>query len=133
MATKISAVLLTIGAFLTGNALLAQDAAGAITFYKDVLPIVQKNCQGCHRPGQIGPFSMTSYKETRPWAKAIKNAVAARKMPPWFANPKYGHFDNDRSLSHTEIDTITVWADSGAAEGDVAAVARAVVAVAGNG
>src|SRR5438876_5859599 len=111
MATKISAVVLTIGAFLAGTALVAkpvtEGAEDSLTFYKDVLPIVQKNCQGCHRPGQIGPFSMMSYKETRPWAKAIKNAVAARKMPPWFANPQYGHFDNDRSLTQAEIDTIT--------------------------
>jgi hypothetical protein len=122
MATKISAVVLIIGAFLAGTALVAkpvtEGADGSLTYYKDVLPIVQKNCQGCHRPGQIGPFSLMSYKETRPWAKAIKNAVAARKMPPWFANPQYGHFDNERSLTQAEIDKITAWVDAGAIEGD---------------
>src|SRR5262245_11247470 len=119
MATKISAMVLTIGAFLTGSALLAAEGVDtSLTYYKDVLPIVQKNCQGCHRPGQIGPFSLMSYKEARPWAKAIKNAVEARKMPPWFANPKYGHFDNDRSLSQAEIDTITAWVNGGSIEGN---------------
>ena len=98
--------------------LFALPATAAPTFYKDVLPILQQNCQSCHRPGQIGPFSMLTYKEMRPWAKAIKAAVAERKMPPWFADPKYGHFNNDRSLKQSEIDTITAWVDSGAAEGN---------------
>lgn len=95
-----------------------QGPAGTVTFHKDVVPIVQKNCQSCHRPGQIGPFSMLTYKETRPWAKAIKLAVAARTMPPWSADPRYGHFDNDRSLKQAEIDAVAAWADGGAAEGD---------------
>src|SRR5262245_66596433 len=63
----------------------SQDAGPAVTFHKDVLPVLQKNCQSCHRPGQIGPFSMLTYKETRPWAKAIKQAVVTKAMPPWFA------------------------------------------------
>ena len=65
----------------------SQDAAAPITFHKDVLPVLQKNCQTCHRPGQIGPFSMLTFKDTRPWAKAIKAAVVSRAMPPWFADP----------------------------------------------
>src|SRR5207302_4930388 len=83
--------------FLGGTA-LAQSPSSSVTFTRDVLPILQKNCQGCHRPGQIAPMSLLSYKEARPWAKAMKAAVIARKMPPWFADPKYGHFNNDRSL-----------------------------------
>jgi hypothetical protein len=94
------------------------DQSSPVTFTKDVLPILQKNCQNCHRPGQVAPMSLTTYKETRPWAKAIKAAVTLRKMPPWFADPKYGHFTNDRSLNQSEIDTLVKWADSGAAEGD---------------
>src|SRR5579885_1670812 len=76
-----------------------------ITFTRDVAPLLQKNCQICHRPGEAAPFSMMSYKETRPWAKAIREAVLTRKMPPWFADPHYGKFSNDRSLSPSEIDT----------------------------
>src|SRR5579872_4145126 len=84
----------------TFNALAAEVSStnGAVTFNKDVLPLLQRNCQGCHRPGQIAPMSFLTYDSTRPWAKAIKTAVAMRKMPPWFADPQYGHFANDRSL-----------------------------------
>src|ERR1700731_111326 len=92
--------------------------AADVTFNKDVLPILQKNCQTCHRPGQVAPMSLISYKDARPWAKAIKAAVTTRKMPPWFADPQVGHFTNDRSLKQSEIDTLVQWADSGAAEGD---------------
>ena len=87
-------------------------------FHKDVLPILQKNCQSCHRPGQIAPMSFLTYESVRPWAKAMKAAVVTRKMPPWFADPKYGHFSNDRSLKQSDIDTIVAWADGGAKEGD---------------
>jgi len=93
-------------------------AASDVTFDRDVLPILQKNCQSCHRPGEIGPASFLSYESTRPWAKAIKTAVLTRKMPPWFADPKYGHFANDRRLSDRDIQTLTAWVDAGAPEGD---------------
>src|ERR1700722_15989971 len=74
-------------------------ATSSPTFNKDVLPILQKNCQGCHRPGEVAPMSLISYQDARPWAKAMKVAVVTQKMPPWFADPKYGHFANDRRLS----------------------------------
>jgi hypothetical protein len=108
---------------LAGLAVVAV-AAGATgqssppTFSKDVLPILQKNCQTCHRPGQVAPMSLISYRDARPWAKAIKAAVTTRKMPPWFADPQVGHFTNDRSLKQHEIDTLVQWSDRGAAEGD---------------
>ena len=123
MFTKIRFIACVIGALAAGASILAlpalaQETRPVVTFNKDVLPILQKNCQSCHRPGQIGPFSMLGYKEIRPWAKAIKAAVTTRTMPPWFADPRYGHFINDRSLKQAEIDTITAWVDSGAAEGN---------------
>jgi hypothetical protein len=93
-------------------------AAPAPTFTKDVLPILQEKCQGCHREGEIGPMALMNYDQARPWAKAIKSAVATRKMPPWFADPKHGKFTNDRSLTEKEIDTIVTWADGGAKPGD---------------
>lgn len=96
----------------------AACAAPAPTFNRDVLPILQKNCQSCHRPGEVAPMSLLGYAEARPWAKSIKNAVATRKMPPWFADPAYGHFANDRRLSQADIDTLVAWADNGAPEGD---------------
>jgi hypothetical protein len=88
------------------------------TYSKDVAPIVQARCQGCHRPGEAAPMSFGSYKEVRPWAKAIKEAVALKKMPPWFADPQVGHFKNDTSLSKAEADTIIAWVDAGAPEGN---------------
>src|SRR5579862_1758872 len=90
----------------------------AVTFYKDVAPILERDCQTCHRPGQIAPMSFLTYDSVRPWAKAMRVAVVSRQMPPWFADPKYGPYLNDRSLKQDEIDTIVKWADSGAPEGD---------------
>jgi hypothetical protein len=106
------------GLVFAGCAIGADSSAPPVTFNKDVLPILQRNCQTCHRPGNIAPMSFLTYEGTRPWAKAIKSAVALRKMPPWFADPQYGHYSNDRSLKQSEIDTIVKWADSGAPQGD---------------
>jgi hypothetical protein len=86
------------------------------TFNKNVLPILQKNCQGCHRTGEIAPMSLISYQDARPWAKAIKAAVATKKMPPWFA--ELGHFANDPTLSEADVKTLSAWADNGAPEGN---------------
>lgn len=102
--------------FLLGVSGLA--AAPPATFYKDVLPVLQKNCQECHRPGEAAPMSFLSYAETRPWAKAIRQAVLSKKMPPWFADPHVGKFTNERSLSTAERDMLVAWADSGATAGD---------------
>ncbi len=103
-----------------GAAVAALAATGSqpVSFYKDALPVLQKNCQTCHRPGESGPMSFLTYDSTRPWAKAIKTAVLTKKMPPWFADPHFGKFANDRSLSKAEVDTLTAWADSGAQAGD---------------
>jgi hypothetical protein len=97
---------------------VAADGTAPVTFQKDVLPILQKNCQSCHRPGQIAPMSFLTYDSTRPWAKAMKVAVATKKMPPWFADPQFSHFANDRSLKQTDMDTIAKWVDGGAPEGN---------------
>jgi hypothetical protein len=106
-------------AFALGSAASAADESSAVTFNRDVLPVLQKHCQTCHRTGQAAPMSFLTYNETRPWAKAMKTAVTLRKMPPWFADPQAGHFLNDRSLKQSEIDTIARWADTGAAEGNI--------------
>jgi hypothetical protein len=88
------------------------------TFNKDVLPVLQTHCQNCHRPGEVAPMSFLTYAETRPWAKAMKAAVLSRKMPPWLADAKYGHFQNERRLTEAETRTLVSWADNGAPEGD---------------
>lgn len=103
---------------LSGLLMSAAVFAATPTFNKDVLPILQQNCQQCHRPGEIAPMSLLTYQDARPWAKAIKAAVISQKMPPWFADPKVGHFANDRRLSPAQIQTLVAWADNGAPEGD---------------
>ena len=92
--------------------------AHAVTFYKDVQPVLQQRCQVCHRAGEAAPFSMAAYREVRPWAKAIREAVLTRKMPPWFADAAPGTFSNDNRLSQQEVDTLTSWVDQGAPAGD---------------
>src|SRR5438093_11703329 len=89
-----------------------------VTYSKDVAPILNRRCVECHRAGEVAPMAFTSYKEVRPWAKAIKERVLTRAMPPWFADPHYGDFKNDRRPSQQEIDTIAGWVATGAPEGD---------------
>ena len=107
-----------ISGLLFAFAATAATNPSPVTFTKDVAPVLQKNCQGCHRPGEAAPFSLLTYEQARPWAKAMKEAVLLKKMPPWFADPHFGKFVNDRSLSQREIDTIAAWADAGAPQGD---------------
>src|SRR5215207_4434931 len=99
-----------LGVLGMSGALVAQ-AAVVPTFTKDVARILQANCQECHRPGEIGPFSLLTYEQTRPWASAIKTSVLQRKMPPWHADPHFGKFSNDRSLSQKDIDMLVAWAN----------------------
>jgi hypothetical protein len=106
--------LIALLATLLGSSIAAADTP---TFYKDVLPILQTNCQTCHRPGEVAPMSLITFEQTRPWAKAIQKAVVTKQMPPWFADPKVGHFANERRLSAHDIDTISAWADGGAPAG----------------
>ena len=113
----VRSVLLGIAA--SGLALAATIPAQP-TFYKNVLPLLQTHCQQCHRPGEAAPMSFMTYQSARPWAKAIREAVITRKMPPWPADPHFGKFTNDRSLSRADIDTLVAWADAGAPEGDFA-------------
>ena len=103
---------------LASAAVACNKIPAEVTFYRDVLPVLQKNCQECHRPGEIAQKSFFSYAEVQPLAKAMKESVLARRMPPWFADPHVGRFTNDRSLSGAEMDTIVNWVDSGAREGD---------------
>ena len=100
--------------FLAG----AACAGAAPTFSKDVAPILFNRCVECHRAGEAAPMAFTSYAEVRPWAKAIKQAVLTRKMPPWLADPHYGTFRNDRRMPEDAIQTIAAWVDAGAAEGN---------------
>lgn len=109
----------TILSLLTmAAASIAFAADSHVTFSKDVLPILQKRCQECHRAGEIGPMPLLTYEQVRPWSKAIRAAVITRKMPPWFADRSVGEYANDRSMSEKEIATVVSWADGGAKEGN---------------
>jgi mono/diheme cytochrome c family protein len=97
-------------------------AATPVTFARDVAPILQRACQNCHRPGAIAPMSLVTYQDVRPWARAIKEKVATREMPPWYIDRHIGiqKFKDDPSLSDAEIATIARWVDSGAPQGSAA-------------
>lgn len=115
------AALLVAGTCASISAVRAdspETPAAAVTFSKDVAPIFFKNCVDCHRPGEIAPMSLLSYKEARPWARSIRDKVSKRQMPPWDADPHYGQFSNDRRLSQQDLDTIIAWVDQGAKEGN---------------
>src|SRR5262245_59566013 len=104
----VSGAALTVVAILYLTAPAVSQQPAAPTFTKDVAPIFQEKCQSCHRPGYIAPMSLVTYEEARPWAKAIKERVIARQMPPWHLDKTVGiqKFTNDRSLSDEQISTI---------------------------
>src|SRR5437667_11647692 len=97
-------VALMFGSLMASGVALAAD--NPPTFYKDVLPILQTNCQTCHRPGEVAPMSLISYEDARPWARSIKTKTQAKQMPPWFADAEFGLFSNERKLSAHEIDVL---------------------------
>jgi hypothetical protein len=94
------------------------SAAATPTFYRDVLPILQQHCQRCHRAGEIGPMPLVTADQARRWSGKIKEKVRARQMPPWFADPAYGRFSDDPSLTGQEIVALSAWADAHAPLGD---------------
>jgi hypothetical protein len=100
------------------RAAMSGAATNSPSFYRDVLPILEQRCQGCHRVGEIGPMPLVTYDEARANARLIATTVTARKMPPWFADAQVGHFSNDPSLTQREIATLVAWAKSGARAGD---------------
>jgi hypothetical protein len=117
-----AALLLTVAttALQGAGEQAAAPAGRSLTFAKDVAPIFQGKCEVCHRPGNIGPMSLMTYAEVRPWLRAIKARVANREMPPWHLDRGVGiqKFINDRSLTDNEIETIVNWIDAGASLGD---------------
>ena len=99
---------LLVALTLAAISLQAGETAN-VTYSKDIAGLMQKHCQQCHRPGEIGPMPLLTYAQIRPWAKSIKQAVLTKKMPPWFADSKYGHFKNDTSLTNKEINALVAW------------------------
>src|SRR5207248_10938213 len=93
-------------------------AAGEVTYAKHVAPIVQRHCQECHRPGEIGPFPLMTYEDAKKRTGRIYEALLEQRMPPWHADPRHGKFANDRRLTQDERDTLLAWIDQGAPKGD---------------
>jgi hypothetical protein len=118
-ARYLTALLLAFPAF---------SAPSEKTFTRDVWPILRARCVTCHQPGAVAPMAFTSYKEVRPWSRAIREAVVSRSMPPWHATKASAHeFRNNRSLSQSEIETLTGWIDAGSPEGPPATLQTAVI------
>ncbi len=117
---KILSVLALVVVFALPQFTYAETNA-PITFTKDIAPIFQEKCEACHRPDSIAPMSLLTYEEARPWAKAIRERVITRQMPPWHLDKTVGiqKFKNDRSLSDAQIDTIVKWVDAGAPKGEL--------------
>jgi hypothetical protein len=132
MRTRHQSLLLVGLSTLTGALVLgtpfglvahAQQPRTPVTFTKDVAPILQRSCQHCHRPGSIGPMSLLTYEEARPWARSIKSRVTQRQMPPWHVDRHAGtihKFKDDPSLSDAEVATISAWVDGGTLRGNTA-------------
>jgi len=100
------------------EAATAGQSEDSATFTRDVLPIFQRSCQQCHRPGTGAPMSLLTYEETRPWARGIRDRVVARQMPPWHIDRSIGEYVADPSLSDDEIATIVAWVEAGAPRGN---------------
>src|SRR3979490_3418908 len=99
------------------SAAFPQTSSAVPTFYRDVLPVLQKHCQNCHRPGEMA-FPLMTYGQAAPRARAIRASVAPKTMPPWLAAPDCRHFLYDPYLSQNEIKTLAIWANGGARAGD---------------
>ena len=100
------------------NRVTPAKADGVVTYAKHVSRILQKNCQECHRPGQIGPMPLLTYEDASAWAETIKEVVQEKRMPPWHADPKHGKFANDRSLTKEDHATLLAWIDNGTPRGN---------------
>src|SRR5260370_4067604 len=117
-AMQMSIHRLSAGVFIAPLLTAANTGAAAITFSKDIAPILYEHCVQCHHPNTTAPMSLISYKDVRPWARAMREKVVTREMPPWGADPHYGKFKNDPHLTDQQIAMISDWAKNGAPEGD---------------
>jgi hypothetical protein len=108
------------GVALAAQSQVAPSKSGAVTFTKNVAPVLQQKCQVCHQPNSIGPMPLLTYEDARDAAPEIKEKVQARLMPPWHIDKTVGirEFKNDRSLTDAEVDTIVRWIDTGMPKGD---------------
>ncbi len=112
---------LAVGCAIRRNAAPVLAKAGVPTYARDIAPILRTKCEGCHRPGEVAPFSLQNYAQASAWASDIKRFTMNRQMPPWKPAPGYGDFQETdaHTLSETELNTIAKWADNGAPLGDL--------------
>jgi hypothetical protein len=120
MQVKLQGALAVSAVLLLPGAAMSADAAKTPTFTKDIAPIFQAKCEGCHRPDNMAPMALRTYEEARPWVRSIAERVGARQMPPWHIDKTIGiqKFKNDRSLDDAQIETILAWVAAGAPKGD---------------
>ena len=114
---SLAVAALAVAGGMRASVKVSAQSAAAPTFNHDVAPILYTKCATCHRSGAGGPMALTSYKDVRPWARDIKTRVQKREMPPWSADPRWGDYRNDISLTAQQINTITAWVDGGMLEG----------------
>jgi hypothetical protein len=119
LGTVVTLTLVCLITVTNGSAENESQVPNTVTYTKDVAAIFYKSCTGCHRPGEIAPMSLLTYKDARPWAKSIREKVVNKEMPPWHADPNHGEWLNDRRISQQAIDTIAAWVNGGAKEGDL--------------
>ena len=112
---------LLLSAALLLSATTDDEAAAEVTWSRDIAPILQKNCETCHRPGQVAPFALQTYEQAKGWGEMIGMVVEEGRMPPWNAEPEYdGVFANERRLSKTEKSKLVAWLEGGMARGNPA-------------
>jgi peroxiredoxin/mono/diheme cytochrome c family protein len=97
----------------------ARDASAKVTYAAGVASILHNRCATCHRPGQVAPFSLLTFEQARRWSTSIAEVIADGRMPPWHADPRYGHFSNARGLTENERSLLTAWVEQGAPPGDL--------------
>src|SRR4026208_786367 len=112
--------LSSVGALVAGLGVVSGRTVAPVTFTKDIAPILYQNCATCHRPGEMAPMSLLTFKDVRPWAKSIREKVVKREMTPWPAYPTSGEFANDPRVSEEQISALRDWVDGGAKEGNAA-------------
>src|SRR5205809_797436 len=111
-------LLLVVSSIASGCRHRSIATSSDVVTFSEAAVVFQRWCQSCHRPGQIGPFSLTTFADAYAHRDAILEAVTTRKMPPWKAVPGHGDFANARHLNDAEIDVVKRWVIDGAREGD---------------
>lgn len=121
LGTVVTLGLLSLATFVPGTAAPQAPAPTLVpTFSQHVAPILYGKCLQCHRPGEVAPMSLITYRDVQPWTASIRTQLVERTMPPFHSHSRYGLLISTPRLTQAEIDTIVRWVDAGAPEGDPA-------------